>query len=673
MMLCSLNSSRENVENKKLFLFLFAILIGLTYPSLGLSADEKDISALMNLSLQELLQIKVTSVTRLPEKLSNSPSAIQVITREQIQRSGATRITEALRLAGNLNIAQKNSSEWVVSSRGFSSDVGNKLLVMVDGRTIYTPLFSGVIWDRHNYLMEDIELIEVISGPGATLWGANAVNGVINIITRNSENSQGAFVDLGVGTSLENKLGARFGGKITSDTNFRVYGNAFERGPEYLSNGDEGNFSWRAAQGGFRLDSEINSKTQWTLQGDYFSNKAELTSIDDHSTAKGGNLLSRWTQTLENESKIQFQLFFDQTDIRLPSLPVYIDTTLIAPAGVFYDKLDTVDVDFQFSLPQTGRHKVIWGAAYRYTNDAVENSPGLAFYPTQLEQDLYSAFFQDEIELLKNKLNLTLGTKYEHNDYTGAEWEPGVRLQWFLAPNKILWSAISRAVRMPSRIDHDFSQPSRDYLVILQGGNKFESENVIAYEVGYRTYFSDSLMFSLASYYNEYSNIRSASLTPETFLPVFFENNLEGNTWGLELDLDTQPTDWLRLDFTWSYLEEDLDVKPGAFDLNNALNETADPKHQISLHSFFDINENMNIYLGARWIDKLPTNNSGSLVYVPSYTELDLGFNWKIKPEIEASLSGRNLLNEYHQEFGIPSPSQEEVGRNVFLRIRWRQ
>jgi iron complex outermembrane receptor protein len=644
----------------------------------GVNAVDTDVNLedLTELSLEELMDIQITSVFKRPVKLSESPSAIQVITRDQIRRSGVTTIPEALRLATNLNVAQQNTEEWIISARGFSSDVGNKLLVMIDGRSIYTPLFSGVFWSRHNYLLEDIDRIEVISGPGGALWGANAVNGVINIITRSAADTQGLYVEAAAGTETEAVIGLRYGGKMNEASDYRIYTKFLQRGPENLSNGDDGNLDWNIAQGGFRVDSQLTSRDHLTVQGDYFRKRTDILVsgifVDDRSESEGHNILARWNRDYDG-GDISLQFYYDYTELKLPTPPFVFNGIPLAPAGILNDKLDTYDIAFQHSLYSGMRHRVLWGLNYRRTNDETDNAPGLAFYPEQLNQNLASAFIQDEIEFLDEAVKLTLGAKLERNSYTGNEWQPNIRLSWNLSGSHMVWGAVSRAVRMPSRIDRDVSQPSQSsVLVILAGGDEFESERVTAYEIGYRTQVDDALVGSISTFFNQYEDIRSASLTPNTVLPVFFENNVEGNTYGVEININYQAAAWWQLRGGYTFLEESLRVKAGAFDLNNALNETADPKHQVFLRSSLELSQNVELDVGLRWIDELPTNNNGTAVYVPSYAELDLRLGWRPSETLELSLVGQNLLHDHHHEFGVPSPIQEEVGRNVLAKLVWR-
>ncbi|HET9389873.1 MAG TPA: TonB-dependent receptor, partial [Steroidobacteraceae bacterium] len=445
-------------------------------------ADEPTVSTaeLKKLSVEELMDVEVTSVSRRPEKLSETASAIQVITGQDILQSGAQSIPEALRLADNLQVAQKNSHDWAISARGFNTDLANKLLVLVDGRTVYTPLFSGVFWDIQDYPLEDVDRIEVISGPGGTLWGANAVNGVINVITRSARDTQGLYLDGGGGSHWEESFTARYGGTLAPDVNFRVYGRYFDADSEVLADGHHASDSWRQGRAGFRVDAQPSTQDELTVQGDYYNGSADQTTPND-SQFSGGNILGRWSRSLADDSDMSLQAYVDNTRLSLGESPL-----LFAPAGTFKDRLDTYDVDFQYHFRAGQLQQIVWGLGYRYTHDVVNNALSLSFFPPVLNQSLYSGFVQDQIQL-RPDLFLTAGTKLEHNDYTGFEVEPSLRLHWNFTASQTLWSAVSRAVRTPSRIDHDLAEPAPSTgLVILEGNPDFRSETVVAYELGYR-------------------------------------------------------------------------------------------------------------------------------------------------------------------------------------------
>ncbi len=626
--------------------------------------------SLKRLSLEELLQVEVTSVSRHPEPLSQAASAVEVITAEDIRRSGATTLPEVLRLAGNLDVARKNSHDWGITARGFNTALANKLLVMIDGRTVYTPLFSGVFWDAQNTLLADIERIEVVSGPGGTLWGANAVNGVINIITRSARETAGGHAEVAAGGNLRGAGAARYGGELAPGTWLRVYGQAFDQGDEALASGADAGDGWRHRQAGFRLDAEPSPRDRLTVSGDGYDN-------DEHvvgggvAHASGGNLSGRWEHVTREDSRAIVQVYHDHARLSDP-VPAFVAAgTEFAPAGVLVDDLDTLDADFQYRF-HTGPHALVWGVGYRHTRDVVDNAPALAFLPAVLEHDLFSAFLQDEVAL-RNDLLLTFGSKVEHNDYTGYELEPNVRLQWSAAPGHSVWTALSRAVRTPSRIDRDLSQPGPGApLVILQGSPDFVSESVVALEAGYRAQWGNRLALSAAAFRNDYRDVRSAHFSSGRQVPIVFANDLEGVTWGLELGLDWHATDCWRLRASWDPLRGDMHVRRGREDINDALNETADPSSRWALRSSMDLPHAVELDLHLRSVSERALNSGPTVGFVPGYRELDLRLGWRPSPRLELSLAGRNLLHPDHPEYGFPGPAQVQIERSVHGKIAWK-
>jgi len=638
----------------------------------GAAAQAADTTTenLKSLSLDQLMNVEVTSVSRHPERLLQTASAIQVITREDIRRSGATSIAEALRLADNLEVAQKNSHDWGISARGFNTDLANKLLVMIDGRTVYTPLFSGVFWDVQDYPLEDIERIEVISGPGGTLWGANAVNGVINIITRKAGDTQGAYVEGGGGNQLQEFGTVRYGDSVGDATQFRVYGKYFDRGDESIANGNAAQDSWHQVQGGFRVDSALSAQDALSVHGDVYDGR-ENEEADNTARTGGGNIVGQWTHASDGGSQMSLQSYYDRTHLVDPVAETLIGTIPIAPAGFLKDDLTTLDVDFQDQLQTGSVHHLIWGVGYRFTHDVVQNAPGLGFFPTTLNQDLYSAFLQDEIAL-RSDLSLTLGSKIEHNDYTGFQYEPNLRVAWSGWQNQAVWGAISRAVRDPSRIDADLKEPTPPTLVILEGAADFKSEEVIAYELGYRAQFDGRTSVTLSTYFNDYNEVRSTSITLPTIIPLFFQNNLEGHTAGAELSGTYQVLDNWSLHLGYDLLREHLHVKPGQFDLSNALNETSDPQQQVAVRSSATLFGNIELDNALRWVDQLVTNNAATRGTVPSYFSLDTRLAWHLSRGLELSLVGQNLLQPRHVEYGFPSALREQIDRSIYAKVAWR-
>lgn len=626
------------------------------------------------MSLEQLMNQDVTSVSKEPERYGQAPAAIQVVTSDDIHRYGASSLPEALRLADNLDVAQVNAAGWDISARGFNSSESDKLLVLMDGRTIYTPLFAGVIWSMQDYLMEDIDRIEVISGPGGTLWGANAMNGVINITSKSAKDTQGLYVESGGGSWLEDFAGVRYGGVLTSNIYYRVYGKYFDRGSEVFADGTSADDRWRRGQGGFRIDTDNPGPDQFTVQGDIYGNNTHIrptgeTAGTANGHANGGNVLGRWTRTFADNSDMSLQVYYDRAHLAAPfpsNAPPFA-----LPAGTLYDSLDTVDLDFQDRFPLGTWNRIIWGLGYRYTHDDEQPAPLVAFLPTELDRDLFSGFLQDEIKL-HDDVFLTVGSKLEHNDYTGFECEPSARLQWNATDKQMLWGAVSRAVRTPSRFDRDLAEPDPAYGTFLAGNSSFQSETLIAYEAGYRAQLGKKVSGSISIFYNDYDNLRGLYLTDGTSLPYIFVNSLTGDTYGLEVSADFQVLDWWHLHAGYDWLQEDIHVKTGQHDVYQALNETADPANQVFLRSSMDLPGRVELSASARWIDTVHNNNFATAGTVPDYFELDARLGWHATKNLEVSVVGQNLLQDHHAEAGFPGPLQEQVVRSVYGEVSFR-
>lgn len=678
-----MNSRRSELLRTFFSLSRFAsILSCLLLPcAFSFAQQVPSVDTLKKLSIEELLNMEVTSVSRRAEPLSSAAAAVQVITREDIRRSGATSIPEALRLAGNIQIGQKNAHDWAISARGFNTDLSNKLLVLIDGRTVYTPLFSGVFWDRQDYLLEDIERIEVISGPGGTLWGANAVNGIINIITRSAKETKGLYAEAGGGTELRSFVGARYGGSTGENVAYRVYGKYFDRDDAVFPDGGSSMDAWHMGQAGFRLDVGPSSNLI-TVHGDYYRGDLGLTT-GGKSDTHGGNLLVRWNKRFSDNSAIRLRVYYDNTwlDQAVPPTLTEDGSFELAPAGRLKDNLNTYDVDFQHTLHAGTHHLFVWGLGFRQTHNDVTSAPALAFVPAELDRSLFSVFLQDKIAIQEN-FAFTVGTKLEHNDYTGIEFEPNVRLQYDLPHDQTLWASVSRAVRMPSRIDRHVRLPTPNFSPVvdnlLVGGEGFISETVIAYEAGYRAQIASALFGSLSAFYNVYDHLRSTSTSPPDPVfglpfPLFYENNLEGETYGLELTLTWQALSWWKLHTSYDYLEGDIRVKEGASDFNNALNETADPKHRFSLRSSMELTSTIALDAGYRWIDEFTYNNAGNAENFDGYHELEVCLGWQLSPALRLSVTGQNLLHDNHEEYPISGGgTRTAIQRSVYGKIACR-
>jgi iron complex outermembrane receptor protein len=649
----------------------------------GAGGAARDLS---EFSLDELVNLKVTSVSKKPERLSHSAAAIAVITGEDIRRSGVTTIAESLRLAPGMQVARVDSITWAISSRGFNDLFANKLLVLMDGRSVYTPLFSGVYWDVQDTLLEDIDRIEVIRGPGAALWGANAVNGVINITTKSAKETQGGLLAGGAGTEERGFGSVRYGGQINDKTWFRVYAKYFDRDDAATTSGGDAGDDWDRLRGGFRVDWEPSQPNLLTLQGDIYDGTERQhyilpTLAPPYSTSQpqtlklgGGHLLGRWTHTFGEGADLRAQFYYDRTERELQ---------------IFREERDTLDFDLQSRFPLGERQDVVWGLGYRHADSHnFKSNFNLAFVPGDRETEEYSAFVQDEITLVRERLRLTLGSKFEHNDYTGFEVQPSVRLLWTPHPKHSAWASISRAVRTPSRADNDLrlvnsvippgvpplSLPAPG-VVSLVGNPAKQSEVLVAYEAGYRVQLHDRVTADAAVFYNDYHRLSTfepagqdlSTLPGSILLPQVFQNRAKGETYGGEISANIQLTGWWRLRPAYSYLQVQRHRRRSQ-DPTAENGERDDPHHQVSLRSEMDLPWHLQLDCMGRYVDALPSRG------VPSYVEADVRLGWRPTKQWEISITGHNLLDNRHREFKqlILGPPQTELERGVYGKITFR-
>ena len=618
-----------------------ALVFNILLASTVVGAQTMRVADIADLSIEELGNIQITSVSRHAERLADAPAAIFVITGEDIRRSGATRLPEALSLAPNLEVARSSASSYAISARGFNNTIANKLLVLIDGRTVYTPLFSGVFWDAQDVMLEDVERIEVISGPGATLWGANAVNGVINVITRRASDTQGAFA-YGRAGSLERGLGARYGGAMGTVGAYRVYGRFFDVFNTSNTSGATASDGWSKGQVGFRTDWGTATNT-FTLQGDAYRGSLDQ-AIGDDTSISGNNLLGRWNRDLAGWGQLQVQSYFEHTERDIP--------------GTFAERLNILDVEFQHGLRPMGAHRLTWGGGYRHGDDHVGNSAIIAFLPADRRLRWANIFAQDEIALL-DKLRLTLGTKFENNYYTGTEPLPSARLAWKFQPQRLVWGAVSRAVRAPSRIDRDFfvtAGPTQ-----LNGGPDFASEVVKVFEVGYRDQPLPQATYSISLFHNIYDKLRSVEPAPGG--GVVLGNKMEGTANGLEAWGSYQAASNWRLSAGAFFLRQHLRLKPDSGDTNVSAAGN-DPAHQWLLRSSLDLSNSTELDIRVRRVGALPNPS------VAAYTAVDVRYAWRLLRELELALVGPNLFASSHAEFGNAA-TRSELARGAYLKLKW--
>ncbi len=640
----------------------------------------------MGMSLDQLMKIKITSVSKSEETLSDAAAAIFVITQEDIRRSGATTIPEALRMAPGIQVAHIDANKWAITARGFNGKYANKLLVLLDGRTLYTPLYSGVYWDVQDTMLEDIDRIEVIRGPGATLWGSNAVNGVINIITKSAGASQGTVVAGGAGNQERGFGQGRFGGQI-GNFYYRVYGKGFYRasypfGINAYDNssspktGSDANDAWSSTRGGFRTDWAISSSDSLTVQGDIYTGYSQeivnfqgLPSVGilyDKGNVSGGNVLSRWHHKFTDDFNLTVQMYYDRTE----------------RSQYEYDiTQDTWDLDMQQTIPLPWNQHCIIGFGYRYNIDSISTHLAKLFAPDSKELHWISGFIQDEISIIPRKLKFILGSKFESNDYTGFEIQPSARLSWKPTRNQTFWTAISRAVRTPSRADENLdvyavdipsAGPIAGMRMKMQGSSNFKSEKLLAYEIGYRIQSAKNISLDIAGFWNEYDDLRTLErvssgfdfTTMQYYSNYVFKNKQSGHTYGVELAGTIKPFPWWTIYAAYSWLHYNISNDS---DSGNTLGmpDTFSPDQQFSIRSYIDLPKNFELDTCLYY--------SGSIqdYSIPSYTRIDLRLGWKPANWMDLSLMLENLLDNQHPEFGGSDEGvvSTEVPRSFYTKI----
>ncbi len=640
------------------FLLFLSQTFGQEAPLLSTAAHD-----LKRLSIEELMQQEVTSVSRRTQTVEQAAAAIDVITAEDIRRSGATSIPDALRLATGVHVAQSSGNTWAISARGFnaSASTANKMQVLMDGRILYNPLFSGVFWDVQNYLLEDIDRIEVIRGPGATLWGGNAVNGVINIVTKSSAQTQGTLITGGYGNEVQGFGGVRYGGKLSENSTYRVYLDYFNRDGLALPSGADAPDDFTLGQTGFRTDTRLNDVNALVVQGDYYDGAfGTLTPRD--SRVSGANLLSRWTRTFSSESDLNVQLYYDHTYRSLPT---------------FVEDLNTLELDAQHRFPVGERNDLMWGFQYRLMMDRIANpvAPAVQVIPANRDMQLASAFVQDEISLIPDKLELTLGSKFEHNDFSGFEVQPSTHLAWQPSSSQTLWAGISRAVRTPSRLETDVASlaptPTGTIGILNQPRDQFRAEDLIAYELGYRLSVSERWSFDVATFYDRYNHVRS--IEPVTApgaqdVRVVLGNEVEGEAYGFEIAQRVRITDFWLIRASYTRLNEHLRLAPGSRAREvvpgpneGTASEVNDPENMFRLLSILNLPHNIEFDQVLRYADSLPNP------HIPSFLALDLRLAWHPCPNLEIALAGQNLLDDRHPEFVLT----REVERSIYGKVTW--
>ncbi len=668
-------------------------------------ADSVDpLVRLKQLSLEDLANIQVSTVSKKLQPRSEAAAAIFVVTADDIRRTGVNTIADALMLAPGMQVGQISTDTWAVSSRGFNGQFTNKLLVQVDGRSVYSPLFSGVFWDTVDVPLADIDRIEIVRGPGGTLWGANAVNGVVNIITKSTADTLGTRLIASAGSPEDSNLFLRHGAALGDAVNLRVFGKYLNRDSIIEVNSVSDDKEWESWQAGARMDWQLDEYNALTVQGETLQSDTMSNAAGEKTrVASASNLLLRWSHSARDNSSWTLQSYVSRYE--------HDEGFLKQDSG------DQFELDWQHRFRLDSRNEIIWGLGYRYddmgkltirhvsgdTNGRIEHLP-------KDNKSLISAFVQDEIRLFADQLRLFLGTKIEHNDYTGTEVQPNIRGLWQISEARTFWGAWSRAVRTPSyaetvaavdvqyfpagaaipdSVDLPAGVPLTTLplpaVVQLQGSDNFESEDVNAFEVGYRQLWGDALSLDLVAFFNRYDSLRTiepgvvvcdppnltlvqcvlplgAPAGDGFVVPLRGDNKMEGESYGLEVAGIWSISDRWRMQFAYTFLQLDLDPDSDSLDPDALLAEGQSPEHQVSLRISADLTADINGDIWLRYADELPTLSAQ--LKIPSYTTMDARIGWRPRPGFELSLIGRNLLGD-HAEF-----QRELVGSDLLPKIQ---
>ncbi len=665
---------KKRISHYSKFSALVLASAGLSYCPPTYAQNNPTKPSLKELTLEQLSNIEVTSTSKEPEQISKTPAAIYVITQEDIRRSGVTSVPDALRLAPGVEVGTVSSTTWAVGIRGLQSNFSKTVLVLIDGRSVYTPLFAGVYWDVQDLPLENIDRIEVVRGPGGTIWGANAVNGVINIITKSTAETHGVMASAAGGSDPQTVDVAQYGGGNNHGFNYRVYGKGFIRPSIYHRDGNNYD-GWHQQRGGLRMDWN-HLRDDYMIEGDVYSGDSPhqigTTNVDD--VVSGGNLVARWRRQLSNDSDLYLETYFDRTNRIGEQLG---------------ETRNTIDLDFLYHFKFKDRHDITVGTGLRWSpNHFVQKQPGLDLLPHDETDQIYSSFLQDEIQLVNNRVSLILGAKLEHNNFSGFDIQPTGRILWTPTPHASFWGAVTRAVATPSRIEEDFkltAEISANPLefLMLSGNPNFKSESLVGYEAGYRDLFTTRLHLDVAVFHNVYSHLQSfgAIVTttepipppPHIVLTIPYENSVAGSTNGFEIAPSWQARKWWRLSGSYSFVAIDLHATAPTADISSTGSvrtyEGSTPRHEINLQSNVNLSKKFELDQIYRYASGLPAQS------VSAYQTLDVRLGWNLDSHFELSLVGQNLFQPFHSEWGTGDPSQVPLAlrRSAYAKITWRQ
>jgi len=653
------------------------VAVGASRPATSAPVD------LTELSIEDLMEVEISTVSRKAVRLSEAPAAVHVVSRDDIRRMGVTNIPEALRMVPGLEVGQVDANKWAITARGYNGLFANKLLVQIDGRSLYTPLFSGVFWEMQDVVPEDLDRIEVVRGPGATLWGANAVNGIINVVTRDARDTQGTFLSASVGNAGNRFATARYGDRIGSRLFYRVYAKHADRGPFRRDNGETAADAWTIDHGGLRVDCDITPADALTVTADLYDGDVGQTysvvtapepavrsTFDAKGMFSGGHVLSRWKHTFSNASDVTAQVYFDNVERR---------------ERVLAGTVNTFDFDSQHRLGLGARNEFIWGVGYRLVRDHFDDTFTVTMNPKRRSTSLWSAFAQNETKFLGEKLRFTVGSKVEYEDVVGGAVEPNMRLLYSPTSEASFWAAASRAVRTPSRAEADariatdvVTLPSgAQGILTMVGTRDYRSEVLLGFESGCRFTIGDRTYIDVAAYHNRYDRLRTLELglpyneadpAPYTLVPVTLANKLAAVANGGELYIEHRPTQGWVLRGSYTYLHVDAHLDPTSSHLFSELVETEIPTHQATLRSSWTVRRNIELDVQARFVDALPG------LGVDRYAAVDARAGWLVRDGLEISLVGRDLLgaNRYENRPSYSSIVPAKTVRTLLISLTWR-
>jgi iron complex outermembrane receptor protein len=654
---------------------VLAVLAILWLGSVRPAAAQTPPTTLKQSTLEELLDLEVTTPARLPQARVRSGPAVFVITQDDIHRSGATTLPELLRLAPGVQVGRIDANKWAVGIRGFADRLSRAMLVMIDGRAVYSPLFAGTYWEVQNLLLEDIDRIEVIRGPGGTLWGSNAVTGIVNVITKTASASEGAFASVEGGSSDLLNVGVRLGRAPSPAFQYRLSGRFSARAPQYHKDGsefDSGHIGVAAIRADWTRPSGI-----WSLSGGVYQSligqrdtrttyePPRATIVESDDTLSGGHVLGRWDGQLWDGHDVRLQGFFDLTRRN---------------EAVVAERRHTFDLDFQDRVNAGRRHALMWGTGLRVTSGRLRTEGTLRFVPPDRTETLVSAFVQDDITLVPDTLSAAVGVKLERNDYSGVELQPSVQLAWSPSTRHTLVAAVAHAVRTPSRVEREFESGSLlnaavPRFVRLTPNPTFDSEKLTAFEVG-QTSLVGRVLGGVSVFYNRHSQVLSTEAGPtfvETtenatrqIVPVLFANGLQGRSYGVEATADIRPLSWWRWHASYSYLRIALERAAASQDLTQETRaEGGSPRHLARLRASLDLPGRVGVDWMWRRVSALPA------IGVSAYATSDLRVSWALTPAVELFAIGGNLHDEHHREFPSTDTGDAEIRRAVTIGMRW--